>query len=60
MTTLVSAVGENQKRSVMLIFGRSSGAGAAGVYVYESLSTGATQELVSVGLSHIALETPVT
>jgi hypothetical protein len=59
MTTLVSTIGQNQKRSVMLIFGRAGDAGAAGVYVYESLSTGASQELISVGLSHIALEMPV-
>jgi hypothetical protein len=59
MTTLVSTIGENQKRSIMLIFGRTTSGGGAGVYVYESVSAGATQELISVGVAQIPLETPV-
>lgn len=36
MATLVAGAGQNQRRALMLIFGRDRGAQTAGLYVYES------------------------
>ena len=59
MTTLVSSMGQNHKRSTMLIFGRAGGLASAGIYVYESESRHESSELISVGESQITLEFPV-
>ena len=59
MATLVSSIGQNKKRSVMLIFGRMNSLATAGVYIYESQSLVGTNELISVGISQIILEEPV-
>jgi hypothetical protein len=55
MATLVSSIGLNQKRALMLIFGRASMATIAGIYIYESQSLVGTGDLISVGMSQIAL-----
>jgi hypothetical protein len=54
MADLVSGVGQNQRRALMLIFGRYRGQAEAGVYMYESQETG-QEELVSVGTAMIKL-----
>jgi len=59
MAALVSSIGQNQKRAVMLIFGRTGGRSTAGVYVYESHARGEKSELISVGQAQIELEAPV-
>lgn len=59
MATLVSSIGQNKKRSVMLIFGRMNSLTTAGVYIYESQSLVGINELISVGTSQIILEEPV-
>lgn len=59
MTNLVSTFGLNQKRALMLIFGRSNGAGTAGVYLYESRAVTTTGELVSAGEWQFTLERAV-
>jgi hypothetical protein len=59
MATLVSSVGQNQKRSIMLIFGRIHGNATAGIYIYESESLIGNGDVVSVGMSQMNLEKPV-
>ena len=60
MTTLVSKMGHNQKRVVMLIFGQRKGQPTANLYVYESQSLNKEIELVSVGEEQIKLNKAVT
>jgi hypothetical protein len=50
---LVSAIGENQRRALMLIFGRSEGRPSAGVYVYESQTVKDGTEFVVVGVTQV-------
>ena len=59
MATLVSHIGLNQKRALMLIFGRSIGLSKAGIYIYESQSLVETTELISIGVGQVELEIPV-
>ena len=59
MAALVSSIGQNQKRSTMLIFGRTGGLPTAGIYVYESQSLSAGREGILVGMSQITLESAV-
>jgi hypothetical protein len=59
MASLVSTLGQNQKRSAMLIFGRTRVAATAGIYVYESESVLGNGELLSVGTTQFRLKTPV-
>jgi hypothetical protein len=59
MANLVSSAGHNQKRSVMLIFGRTRSVPTAGIYVYESDSVTEKAEHVLVGTSQITLERAV-
>jgi molybdopterin/thiamine biosynthesis adenylyltransferase len=59
MANLVSSFGQNQRRSLMLIFGRTSGTPTAGAYVYESRHLGQSSNLVSVGLAQFVLRTSV-
>ena len=56
MAQLVSTLGQNQKRALMLIFGRAQHAPMVGIYVYESQSLTNKSDLVSVGTSQIAIE----
>jgi hypothetical protein len=59
MAQLVSVVGQNQKRALMLIFGRTGTRPSAGVYVYESHGMTETGDLVIAGTTQIPLETAV-
>ena len=59
MAQLVSTVGQNQKRALMLIFGRTDERPSAGVYVYESPGMTEKGDLVVAGTSQITLETAV-
>ena len=59
MAKLVSSLGQNQKRSVMLIIGRTGGVPTAGIYIYESQSLTSVGDLISVGMSQIILEKSV-
>ena len=59
MATLVTRAGENQRRALMLIFGRTGGAASAGVYVYEGQDVTSTAEMVRVGLAQLLLTNAV-
>lgn len=60
MAGLVSALGQNQKRSLMLIYGRHRNNSTAGVYAYESqtliASKDVSKDLVSVGEGQLSLQ----
>lgn len=55
MISLVSSVGQNQKKSLMLILGSAHGMDTVGAYVYESRSLMKNNELISVGSAQFAL-----
>jgi hypothetical protein len=59
MATLVARSGQNRRRALMLIFGRTAGAGTAGVYVYEGLSASHGEQSIIVGVTQLALAEPV-
>lgn len=59
MAGLVSGIGGNQKRAIMLIFGRTDETPTAGIYIYESSSRIDTAELISVGEAQIRLEAAI-
>lgn len=56
MAGLVSQIGDNQRRALMLIFGQDRSMTTAGIYVYESRETNGEIELVSVEKKQIELE----
>jgi hypothetical protein len=58
MSELVSRIGQNQKRAIMLIFGRTRKRPTAGIYVYESQSL-QRFEWITIGEGQIGLETAV-
>jgi len=59
MTSFVSSFAHNQKRCLMLIFGRNGENPTAGFYVYESNSLSDSSESISVGESQITLKTAI-
>ena len=60
MSNVVAGRGENQRRALMLIFGRSARRSVAGLYLYESDALLANRdELISVRAKHIALRAAV-
>jgi hypothetical protein len=59
MSELVSRMGENRRKAIMLIFGRKGERPTAGVYAYESTSFSSTCELLSVGIGQFLLESAV-
>ncbi len=59
MTTLVARAGQNRRRALMLIFGRTAGMGTAGVFIYEGLSTTGAAETIVVGVTQLTLAEPV-
>lgn len=59
MATLVSAFGENQKRALMLIYGRTGLQATVSVYVYESRGLTADADYVEVGAAQAAIEAPI-
>ncbi len=59
MTRLVAGVGQNQRRSLMVIYGRASGRPTAGFYVYDSRARDGKSESIAVLSGHITLEAAV-
>jgi hypothetical protein len=59
MTGLIAAVGNNSRRALMLIFGRTAGDPTAGLYVYESSTFEHGAELISVGEAQITLDSAI-
>jgi hypothetical protein len=59
MAGLVAGRGDNQRRSLMLIFGRAGRRPTAGIYIYESSGSLERAELISVNEKHIGLPTAV-
>jgi hypothetical protein len=59
MTLLISKIGQNQRRAIMLIFGQRAGLPAAGIYVYEFHSSVGSTELLLVGEAQISLKNPI-
>jgi integrative and conjugative element protein (TIGR02256 family) len=59
MATLVSAVGDKQKRALMLIYGRNGTQPTAGIYVYESHALTERGDYVQVGAAQVALATSI-
>jgi len=56
MGKLVSSIGDNQRRALMLIFGQGQGTPTAGIYIYESQASFKEEfELVSIGEAQIEL-----
>lgn len=59
MAMLVSRVGQNRRKAIMLIFGRTGALPTAGIHIYESRSLSQTNDLVSVGMGQIMLASVV-
>jgi hypothetical protein len=59
MATLVAGVGQNQRRALMLIYGRAAAQPMADFFAYDSQARGKALELISVGIGHVLLETAV-
>jgi len=59
MAILVSRIGWNQKRCLMLIFGRTQNVPTAGIFVFESQSIEEKADFVSVGSGQFTLARPV-
>lgn len=59
MAKLVSIIGQNQRRAMMLIFGRTRGRPTVGIYIYESNSLDRSIELISVGTAQVQLDSAV-
>jgi hypothetical protein len=59
MTGLITVAGNNNRRALMLIFGRTAGRPTAGVYIYESAAITQGTEFISVGEAQIVLEEPI-
>lgn len=59
MAGLVAGLGQNQRRALMLIFGRRRGRPEAGIYVYESLDATQRGEQVAVAGTLLRLDEPV-
>jgi hypothetical protein len=55
MADLVSTFGQNQKRALMMIFGRVAGTPRAGLYVYESQFLGPSGDVIAVEDSEVVL-----
>jgi len=59
MAELVSHIGNNQRRSIMLIFGRDVGNPSASINIFESNFSSQPNELISVGINQFILDTKV-
>lgn len=59
MTALVSSMGQNQKRALMLIFGRTYSEPTLGIYVYETQGPIRKMEIISMGASQMTLSDKV-
>ena len=56
MANLVSCFGQNQKRSLMLIFGKTAEFSTAGIYLYESHAISSSTNLISIGVAQFPTE----
>ncbi len=59
MASVVTGMGHNQRRALMLIYGRTNAQPTAGFYVYESRERAGANELISVGITQAPLESAV-
>lgn len=59
MTGLVAGVGQNQRRALMVIYGRERGQPQVGFYLYESQTREGSREVIGVNMNHVMLEAPV-
>lgn len=59
MTELVSRVGQNHRRALMLIFGNAAGRPTATFHVYDSHSLSPDGDLITVGVGDMVLEARV-
>lgn len=59
MAGLVSAVQGNQRRAIMLIFGRKAGKPTAGIYVYESRAVVEKADFLEIGGTQLPLDKAV-
>jgi integrative and conjugative element protein (TIGR02256 family) len=59
MAGVVSRFRDNQRRALMLIFGRTAGQPIAGLYAYESQSLAGTHDFVTVGVAQFQLKNGV-
>jgi hypothetical protein len=59
MAGLVAAAGQNRRRALMVIFGRSAGQSSAGIYVYEAQLATQRLEVVQVGNAQMSLANAV-
>jgi len=60
MADLVSRVGQNQKRAMMLIFGEKAGRPTVTFHVYESHSVSPDGDLIAVGVTEMQFEESLT
>lgn len=56
MTELVAHFGQNQKRSVMMIFGRTAKKPTVGIYIYENVIQARTSEHIAVTEAQVVME----
>jgi hypothetical protein len=59
MLKLVSRIGQNHTRALMVIFGLTEGRPTAGIYIYESRALDSRRELVAVGEAQVSLKSRV-
>ncbi|MDB5975053.1 MAG: UBA/THIF-type binding protein [Nevskia sp.] len=59
MAGLVAGLGQNQRRALMMIFGRLRGRAEVGLYVYESIDADRRGERLAIGEALVALKEPV-
>ena len=55
MLTMVSRLGQNHRRALMMIYGRAAGQPTAGLYIYESSGGSNAVDLVSTSIAHLPL-----
>lgn len=56
MSTLVAQFGQNQKRALMIIFGRNIENPSAGIYIYENIEIGLASEEIQISEAQITME----
>lgn len=56
MSGIVAQFGQNQKRAIMIIFGRNTDNPTAGIYIYENIEIGFASEEIQVSEAQIVME----
>lgn len=56
MAALVAQFGHNQKRAVMIIFGRNAHSPTAGIYIYENIGQELASEQIQISEAQIVME----